>query len=106
MFHLFLVNSCHLIARKARSDPSIPLCSTLGTPSEETWPGVSQLPDYQPHFPIWESKSLVDLMPDIDPLAVDLLVKMLVYEPSQRISAKAALNHPYFQEIKDKNFFQ
>eukprot|EP01122_Echinamoeba_exundans_P010274 TRINITY_DN3809_c0_g2_i1.p1 TRINITY_DN3809_c0_g2~~TRINITY_DN3809_c0_g2_i1.p1 ORF type:complete len:306 (+),score=85.05 TRINITY_DN3809_c0_g2_i1:128-1045(+) len=79
---------------------------TLGTPNEETWPGVSQLPDYQPHFPIWESKSLVELMPDIDPLAVDLLTKMLVYEPSQRISAKAALNHPYFQEIKDKNFFQ
>lgn len=79
---------------------------TLGTPNEETWPGVSQLPDYQPHFPIWESKSLVELMPEIDPLAVDLLTKMLVYEPSQRISAKAALNHPYFQEIKDKNFFQ
>lgn len=79
---------------------------TLGTPNEETWPGVSSLPDYQPHFPVWEANSLYDVLPNIDPLAVDLLTKMLVYEPSRRISAKAALNHPYFQEIKDKNFFQ
>lgn len=27
--------------------------------------------------------------------------KMLQYEPSKRISAKAALQHPYFDEIRN-----
>ena len=32
----------------------------------------------------------------------DLLMKMLVYDPSKRISAKRALLHPYFDDL-DKN---
>jgi len=28
--------------------------------------------------------------------AIDLLEKMLAYEPAKRISARVALNHPYF----------
>ena len=31
---------------------------------------------------------------------LDLLEKMLDYLPERRISAKDALNHPYFNEIK------
>lgn len=27
---------------------------TKGTPTEETWPGVSQLPDYKATIPKWE----------------------------------------------------
>ena len=30
----------------------------LGTPDESTWPGVAQLPDWQPHFPHWAPKDL------------------------------------------------
>lgn len=30
---------------------------------------------------------------------LDLLTKMLVYEPSQRISARDALRHPFFQIV-------
>ncbi len=39
-----------------------------------------------------------DLMfADVSPLAVDLLKKMLVYEPSERITAHQALKHPYLR---------
>jgi len=31
--------------------------------------------------------------------AIDLLEKMIVYDPSKRISTKDAINHPYFNEI-------
>ena len=32
----------------------------------------------------------------------DLLMKMLVYDPSKRISAKRALLHPYFDDLDKK----
>eukprot|EP00128_Syssomonas_multiformis_P005393 Colp12_sorted_trinity150504_noHs@16796 len=73
---------------------------TLGTPTEDVWPGVSQLPDYKPDFPRWPRKSMALTVPQLDPLGIDLLERMLVYEPSQRISAKEALRHPYLEGVR------
>jgi len=47
--------------------------STLGTPNEEVWPGVTHLPDYQAHFPVWEARNLTEVIPEADPLAIDLI---------------------------------
>jgi len=69
---------------------------TLGTPSEEVWHGCTSLPDFKPNFPKWSKQDMKKVIPGVDQLAIDLLENMLVYEPSQRISAKAALQHPYF----------
>jgi len=73
----------------------------LGTPTEETWPGVTSLADYKQSFPKWEPTPLIKTIRELraDPLALDLLQKMLVYEPSKRISAREALKHPYFDEV-------
>jgi len=68
----------------------------LGTPNEEIWKGCTSLPDFKPDFPKWSKQDMRKVLPGVDPLALNLLEKMLVYEPSQRISAKAALQHPYF----------
>jgi len=74
----------------------------LGTPTEETWPGVSQYADYKSTFPRWNAQPLSKTIKElrVDPVALDLVSKMLVYEPSKRISAREALNHPYFDELK------
>jgi len=69
----------------------------LGTPTEETWPGCTQLPEYKPNFPKWKAQDLKSAVPGADSSAIDLLTKMLIYEPGQRISAKAALEHEYFR---------
>jgi len=74
----------------------------LKTPTDETWPGVSTLPDYKPIFPKWDTnlldQSVKQLAAD-DKEGVELLQKMLIYDPAQRISALNALQHPYFEDL-------
>lgn len=57
-------------------------------------------------FPQWRVEdpyeSLRKLCINMDDVAVDLLFKMVQLEPSQRISAKEALNHPYFKDFHKK----
>jgi len=74
---------------------------TMGTPTEEIWPGVTSLPDYKTNFPCWKSNVLETLVPQLekDIHGVDLLRKMLIYDPHRRISAKASLIHPYFNDL-------
>lgn len=72
----------------------------LGTPTETNWPGVSQLPDYKPSFPQWPSVPLNKAVPQLDEQGLELLSNMLIYDPGKRISAKRALEHPYFDEIR------
>ena len=43
-------------------------------------------------------RPLDQLFPDADPLAVDVLKRMLTFDPDERISALDALKHPYFSE--------
>ncbi len=39
----------------------------------------------------------LQVCPNLDHLGVDLLQRMLVYDPKERITARKALQHPYFQ---------
>jgi len=74
----------------------------LKTPTEELWPGVSSLPDYKDTFPAWNSYNLPQQLKKeakMDENGKDLLAQMLVYDPAKRISAKAAITHPYFDDL-------
>ncbi|KAJ4459628.1 putative Cyclin-dependent kinase A-1 [Paratrimastix pyriformis] len=71
----------------------------LGTPTEEVWPGVTKLPDYKSTFPNFRAKPWSQIMPQLDPVGLDLFARMMQYEPAKRISAKAALQHPYFADL-------
>ncbi|KAJ7427455.1 Cyclin-dependent kinase 3 [Willisornis vidua] len=92
----------HEITRKAlfpgdsEIDQLFQIFRMLGTPTEVTWPGVTQLPDYKESFPRWPRKKMKDIVPNLDREGRDLLMQLLLYDPSKRISAKAALNHQYF----------
>lgn len=72
----------------------------LGTPTNETWPGVSNLPDFSTVFPKWNAKPLEKLFgDDLNDDGIDLLEQLLRYDPAKRISAKEAMNHPYFDTL-------
>jgi len=47
---------------------------------------------------VWE-----DMFPDAPPAAVDLLKRMLVFDPSKRITVDQALEHPWMASLHDLN---
>nr|GLL37111.1 cell division control protein 2 homolog D [Ipomoea trifida] len=70
----------------------------LGTPNEQVWPGVSKLVNWH-EYPQWKPQPLSSSVPNLDENGLNLLAEMLHYEPSRRISAKKAMEHPYFDDL-------
>lgn len=84
----------------SESDQLHRIFSSLGTPTEDMYAGLVDLPEYRPDFKIYPTPdNLAFLSPKLDTLGVELLSLMLKYDPSQRIDAKTALDHPYFDEL-------
>ena len=64
------------------------------------WPGISELPDYKTVFPNWPPLPIARACPEgLDANGLDLLKKMFVYNPADRISARASKEHPYFADV-------
>lgn len=46
----------------------------LGTPTDELWPGVTELPDFKPTFPRWSARSLTQILPKLGDDGRELLL--------------------------------
>lgn len=98
-----MVNQKPLFPGDSEIDELFKIFQIRGTPNEETYPGVTALPDFKDVFPQWRRQNLAELVPSLEPAGIDLLEQLLEYVPSRRISAKAALVHKYFDELRAMN---
>ncbi|KAG2808391.1 hypothetical protein PC118_g16917 [Phytophthora cactorum] len=94
-----MVNKQPLFPGDSEIDELFRIFRVLGTPNEELWPGVSTLPDYKTSFPQWRPQPLSKVVPQLDRVGLDLLSRLLVYDPAGRISARAAMSHPWFADL-------
>ncbi|KAJ0173641.1 hypothetical protein K1T71_010790 [Dendrolimus kikuchii] len=70
----------------------------LGTPTELIWPGHTELPDFHKiTFPESEPTPWNELLSDVDPDAIHLVKSFIMYDANNRIPAKEALRHVWFQ---------
>ncbi|KAJ3357793.1 hypothetical protein HDU83_002921 [Entophlyctis luteolus] len=85
------------------------LFKLLGTPTDRTWPGFSKLPVAKSfNFRFQPFSNLKLRFPSLTANGMDLMSRMLTYDPASRISAAEALRHPYFTENpppKDPSLF-
>jgi len=92
-----------LFAGDSEIDTIFKIFQKLGTPSSEHWPGVADLPDYKPTFPKWPHKgweNIRNTKVQVGAVGIDLLEKLMAYDPSKRISARRSLQHPYFVDVQ------
>lgn len=71
----------------------------LGTPSEETLSriGSPRAQEYVRSLPFMPKIPFTQAFPDANPEALDLLEKMLTFDPADRITVDEALEHPYLR---------
>jgi serine/threonine protein kinase len=53
-----LYNQLPLFQGDSEIDQIFKIFRLLGTPTEEEWPGVTELPNYKPTFPKWKPKDI------------------------------------------------
>ena len=69
----------------------------LGKPTDEEIDKVrsDKARDYLKSLQFKPARDLTPLFPGVDPLAIDLLERMLTFDPDKRITGQEALQHAY-----------
>ncbi|XP_058200025.1 cell division control protein 2 homolog [Rhododendron vialii] len=68
----------------------------LGTPTEDSWPGVSSLSGFPNEVIQAQPEYFGSVTRHLEAGGVDLLQRLLCLDPDRRITAEAALAHEYF----------
>jgi mitogen-activated protein kinase 1/3 len=91
------------IRKDERLDQLSVIFGVIGTPSAEDVASIGKASKYIESLGKKEGKSLEKLFPAASPSAIDLLKRMLQFNPERRITAEEALEHEFFQNIRQKD---
>ncbi|WBW74158.1 serine/threonine protein kinase Cdk11 [Schizosaccharomyces osmophilus] len=105
-----MVNRSPLFPGKNELDQLHKIFTVLGYPDEEDWPQYRLLPHANKiKLPTIKTKPrLREVVKNLTANGFDLMERLLSLNPAKRISAKEALQHPFFYESprpKDPKFF-
>ncbi|RYR65505.1 hypothetical protein Ahy_A03g011434 isoform A [Arachis hypogaea] len=78
------------------------LMELIGTPSEADLGFLNEnAKRYIRQLPLYRRQSFQEKFPQVHPAAIDLVEKMLTFDPRQRITVEDALAHPYLTSLHD-----
>ncbi|KAJ3360794.1 Cyclin-dependent kinase 2 [Kappamyces sp. JEL0680] len=73
-----MVKKSALFPGDSEIDQLFKIFRILGTPDEDSWPGVTQLPDFKESFPVWAAKDLSTVFPNLEVAGVELLEQQCI----------------------------
>lgn len=87
------------------TDQLMKIFKVMGTPTSTDWPLMRELPEYNNKYresgiPLFPGRKLRNVVPRLPRLGLDLLERMLQCDPLKRITAREAMNHAFFADLK------
>jgi len=84
-------------------DQLVEIIKILGTPTQ------SQILQMNPNseefrLPQIKAQTWSKVLKNADPLVIDLISKVLAYNPKERLKPMEAVAHPYFNDLRNQNF--
>ncbi|KAL6726480.1 hypothetical protein Aduo_008447 [Ancylostoma duodenale] len=100
-----MLNNRPLFPGKHYLDQLNLILAVIGSPTEEDLKCImnEKARSYLKSLPQKPKLEWTSLYPEADPRALDLLDKMLTFDPNKRITVEEALAHPYLDEYYDPN---
>ncbi|CAD8180828.1 unnamed protein product [Paramecium pentaurelia] len=92
-----------LLAGDSQVDMLFRMMELLGTPTDNSYVGLSKLPHFKVTFPKFQGKDFLDVIPVLqhDRQALEILQSMLQFNPGKRPQAKELLKHNWFDDIRN-----
>ncbi|KAG8988714.1 negative regulator of the PHO system [Tulasnella sp. 427] len=93
-----MISGVPLFRGRDNQDQLLNIMRIIGTPDDRTLRKIStESPEIQlKSFPRYAKVPLQNMLPKASPQAIDLLERLLQFDPQKRLSAAEALRHPYF----------
>lgn len=95
-----LISMQSLFTGNNEIDQLLRIFKVMGTPDYFSWTNIRNLPKFNPKFPKWIGNKLNEHISPLTNIGKDLLHKMLVLDPSRRITVFEAMNHSFFNTLE------